>query len=92
MLVRRLELIFFCHLPFAQISSSITEPRIVMCKCLRARLPNSEAQITYIRDIFALQNDDSSSLYTISCPLDGLIMDCLAPFVVHDVQLVHDAV
>jgi hypothetical protein len=31
-------------------------------------------------------------LYTISCPLDGLIMDCLAPFVVHDVQLVHDAV
>jgi hypothetical protein len=63
-----------------------------MCKCLRARLPNSEAQITYIRDIFALQNDDSSSLYTISCPLDGLIMDCLAPFVVHDVQLVHDAV
>jgi hypothetical protein len=49
-----------------------------MCKCPRARLPNSEAQITYLRDVFALQNDDSSSLYTISCPLDGLIMDCLA--------------
>lgn len=49
-----------------------------MCKYPRARLPNSEVQITYTRDVFALQNDDSSSLYTISCPLDGLIMDCLA--------------